>query len=220
MPDFPPEIAPLLEARDEGSRESAWAEFVAEHTGILMAACRTLGGDHDAAMDRYAYVLEHLRRDDFRRLRQFVGDGRCKFTTWLVVIARRLCLDHHRVRFGRVRADSPDVEDQKLRRTRRDLELLVSGHEQLDHIVDQTASDPETNLLTEEQIRILELARDRLNARDRLLLRLRFTDALGAADIARLMGFPSPFHVYRRLNQLLTGLRRTLRRYGIEDPVP
>lgn len=54
-------------------------------------------------MDRYAHVLDKLQVDDFRRLRTFVADGRGKFTTWLTVVVRRICLDHHRQRYGRVR---------------------------------------------------------------------------------------------------------------------
>jgi DNA-directed RNA polymerase specialized sigma24 family protein len=46
-------------------------------------------------MDGYAYVLEALRSDDYRRLRAYAADGRSKFSTWLVVVARRLCLDLH-----------------------------------------------------------------------------------------------------------------------------
>ena len=219
MPDFAPEIASVLAARDEASREVAWERFLAEHTTLLMSACRLLGGDHDATMDRYAYVLDHLRRDDFRRLREFVDDGRCKFTTWLVVIARRLCLDHHRVRFGRLRADSADPEEQHIRRTRRDLALLVSSQDELEELVDQTVTGPEAELLASEELTALALALDQLQARDRLLLRLRFGHSLGAIEIARLMGFPTPFHVYRRLHQLLAILRRTLQRHGIEDSI-
>jgi len=219
VPDFPPEIASLLEARDEGRREAAWARFVSDHTALLMTACRLLGGDHDAVMDRYLYVLDHLRRDDFRRLRQFVGDGRCKFTTWLVVIVRRLCLDQRRVRYGRVPADSPEAEKQDIRRVRRDLALLVSSHDELESLVDQTATDPSADVIAAEQARVLETALDLLETRDRLLLQLRFADALGAAEIARLMAFPSPFHVYRRLNHLFALLRRALHRHGIEDSV-
>jgi RNA polymerase sigma factor (sigma-70 family) len=220
VPDFPPEVTSLLEAPDDATRELAWAQFVSEHTNLLMGACRLLGGDHDAVMDRYAYVLDYLRRDDFRRLRQFVGDGRCKFTTWLVVIARRLSLDHHRGLFGRVRADELEADKQERRRTRHDLAMLVSSHNELDGLADPTGMDPEAKLVAEEQTAGLEAALEELETRDRLLLRLRFSDALAAQEIARVMGFQSPFHVYRRLNQLFDLLRRALRQRGIRGSVP
>lgn len=55
---------------------------------------RRFRGGHDAAMDRYAYMLAQLRCSDFTPLQCHAADGRSAFTTWLVVVARRLCLDH------------------------------------------------------------------------------------------------------------------------------
>ena len=44
-------------------------------------------------MDHYAFMLDRLQEDGFHRLRAFAGDGRGQFTTWLVVVARRLCVE-------------------------------------------------------------------------------------------------------------------------------
>jgi len=44
----------------------------------------------DGAMDAYAYVLERLRERDCARLRTYADGGPARFTTWLVVVARRL----------------------------------------------------------------------------------------------------------------------------------
>jgi hypothetical protein len=52
-------------------------------------------------MDRYAWVLDALRQDRHRRLRAFAAEGRGSFTTWLVAVVRRLCVDEHRHRYGR-----------------------------------------------------------------------------------------------------------------------
>jgi hypothetical protein len=49
---------------------------------------------------------------------------------------------------------------------------------------------------------------------------MRFEDQRSAAEIARAMGFPTPFHVYRRLNKLLGELRATLEARGIDGPAP
>ncbi len=219
MSDYPAELSRLFEAATAHDRDAAWAGFVAQHSKLLLGTCRLIGGNHDAVMDRYAYLLEQLRRDDYRRLRSFIGDGRCKLTTWLVVIARRLCLDHHRACFGRLRSDEVEPRKRLRRQTRRDLALLVSSQDELSDVADQSATDAESQLIASEQLDALEAAIGDLEARDRLLLRLRFSDALGAPEIARVMGFPSPFHVYRQLNRLFESLRRTLRRSGIEDPV-
>jgi DNA-directed RNA polymerase specialized sigma24 family protein len=66
----------------------------------------------------------------------------------------------------------------------------------------------------------LEEALAAVSAPDRLLLRLRFEDDLTAQEIARLLQFPSPFHVYRRLNGVLASLRVALKRRGIESAMP
>jgi hypothetical protein len=49
---------------------------------------------------------------------------------------------------------------------------------------------------------------------------LRFEDGLSAQRISGLMGFPTPFHVYRRLNRVLTDLRKGLEGMGIFEPNP
>src|SRR5204862_509166 len=79
---------------------------------------RSLTTDHDAAMDGYAHVLERLREHDCRRLRGYAPDGRTKFTTWLVVVARRLCLDFHRHRYGRSDDPAPDAAAARAARRR------------------------------------------------------------------------------------------------------
>ena len=76
-------------------------------------------------MDGYAHVLERLREHDCRRLRGYAPDGRTKFTTWLVVVARRLCLDFHRHRYGR--SDDPAPDAAVARAARRRLVNLVAG---------------------------------------------------------------------------------------------
>ena len=63
----------------------------------------------------------------------------------------------------------------------------------------------------------VEAAVDTLPPADRLLLSFRFEDNLSASEIARVMNFPSQFHVYRRLNTVLKHLRERLGEAGIED---
>ncbi|OLC45159.1 MAG: hypothetical protein AUH68_04945 [Gemmatimonadetes bacterium 13_1_40CM_4_69_5] len=119
------ELSRLFEASDARARDSAWADFVAAHSRLLLHVARSLTTDHDAAMDGYAHVLERLREHDCRRLRGYAPDGRTKFTTWLVVVARRLCLDFHRHRYGR--SDDPAPDAAAARAARRRLVNLVAG---------------------------------------------------------------------------------------------
>lgn len=209
----PPELARLLGARDATAREAAWAEFTQIHTRLLLHVARSVGHDHDAAMDGYAYLLEGLREDDYRRLRSYAADGRSKFTTWLVVVARRLCLDHHRQRYGRLRSDGPG--EQLAHVARRRLQDLIAAD--LDLTPEpEPSGDPHQSLETGERHAALEAVLETLVPRDRLLLKLRYEDDLPAREIAGVLGFPTPFHVYRRLNALLVELRAALRRKGLD----
>jgi DNA-directed RNA polymerase specialized sigma24 family protein len=48
------------------------------------------------------------------------------------------------------------------------------------------------------------------------MLTLRFEDGLTALEIARTVGLPTPFHVFRHLNRSFAALRRALSAEGIE----
>ena len=94
---------------------------------------------HDEAMERYSYILEKLREGDFHRLRAFQADGRARFSTWLTVAARRLCLDHHRTRYGRNRPDRDPEEAEPLRVIRRRLADSLSTEVDTDRLPDAGA---------------------------------------------------------------------------------
>ncbi len=178
-----------------------------------------MGRDYDAAMDAYTYLVEQLRRNDFQRLRGYACDGRSKFTTWLVVVARRLCVDHIRQRYGR--AAEPELTSPPARSVRRQLvDLLTDELDPSRMAADASADDPETRLRQDDLRGALEAALTCLEPRDRLLVKLRFDDALPAREIGQIMGFATPFHVYRRLNTLLERLRAALRQRGVEGPEP
>lgn len=209
----PPELTRLFTASDPPTHDAAWAAFVTTHSRLLLHTARSLNHDYDAAMDGYAYVLEALRSDDYRRLRAYAADGRGKFSTWLVVVARRLCLDFHRKRYGRAREVGP--ASRELRVARRRLVDLVGS--ETDPDLSPAGTDPAIELHTRDRAAALEATVRALPARDRFLLALRFEEDLSAREIARLMGFPTPFHVYRHLNAVLTELRQALRQRGIDE---
>jgi RNA polymerase sigma factor (sigma-70 family) len=214
---LPPELAALLSAPDSGMRDAAWEEFISLHSRLLLQAARSLGAQHDPAMDRYTYMLERLRERDFHRLRSYVPDGRTKFTTWLVVVGRRLCLDHYRERYGR--PDNPGVHESAGRGARSVRRQLADDYmERIDpELVSAPAgSSPEAELDSSQRRECLQAAIATLEPGDQLILKLRFEDELSAREIARVIGWPTPFHVYRRLNALLRELRRRLLAGGIE----
>jgi RNA polymerase sigma factor (sigma-70 family) len=204
----------LLEAPAAPDLDARWADFVRVHSRLLLHTARSMASDGDDAMDAYAFILEQLRKDDCHRLRGFADDGRARFTTWLVVVARRLCLDYRRSRYGRRRAETSPEE----RSIRRRLQDLVSANVDADSLPDSEQGSPDGALLREEASRLLNGMLDGLPARDRLLLALRFEDGESAPRIARLLKYPTAFHVYRHLNTLLERLRKQLREKGLEGP--
>ncbi len=216
MVSTPPELSRLIDASSAPDIEACWADFVQAHSRLLLHTARSVAADADDAMDAYAFMLEQLRKDDCRRLRGFTDDGRARFTTWLVVVARRLCLDYRRSVYGR-RTNEGSPEE---RSTRRRLQDLVSANLDTDSIPDSQQGPPDGSLLREEASRLLNGALDGLPSRDRLLLTLRFEDGESAPRIAQLMGYPTAFHVYRHLNVLLERLRNQLREKGLEGPSP
>ena len=222
MPVQPPAaLGRLLAASDPAVREDCWAEFVAMHSRLLLHVARSCGGQHDAAMDRYAFVLEQLQQDDYRRLRGYVADGRSEFSTWLVVVAQRLCLDHQRSRYGRFRPGEKDATGPaENRAARRRLVDLIGAEVDLASLADPGGGNAEASVRQTDVHQALESALARLDGRDRLLVKLRFEDDLPMPEVAANLGFPTRFHAYRRLKDVLATLRRALEDRGIGEAAP
>lgn len=218
---LPVALGQLFDASDPAAREAGWEAFIGSHTKLLLHVARSFGGDQDAVMDRYTYLLEQLRRDDFRRLRSYAATERSEFSTWLVVVAQRIYLDHHRQRYGRVRAQATEspVPDEE-RNARRRLVDLISAELDLGTIVDPNGLPADEALRAGELHRILVAALNTLMPADRLLIKLRFEDDLSMPEVARTLEFPTRFHAYRRLTQALAELRLALQRHGVRDAAP
>ena len=172
--------------------------------------------DGDSAMDAYAYVLEQLHENNCRRLRAFSPDGPARFTTWLVVVARRLCLDYRRSRYGRQKTDVEPIE----RDTRRRLEDLIGADIDPASMPDTNPRTVEADLMSAELKAGLAHVLEALPARERLLLAMRFEDGQSVPRIAQQLGYLTPFHAYRHLNAVLDRLREQLRDKGIDGPGP
>jgi len=205
----------LLAATDDEARARAWEDFLREYNDALMFAARSLGGEHDAVMDRYLFALNALRRDDCRRLRGYVENGRGKFTTWLIVVVRRLCLDEYRHRYGRPQGDAAATADR--RRERRNLTDLVGNELDLGRLEASPLEAPDAAVERAELTATLTQALDSLDASDRLILRLRLEDGVSVPEIARLLRTGSPFQLYRRIARILAAVRARLESAGIHD---
>lgn len=216
----PSELLRLLSAGDPASKDQAWDAFIETHHRLLLSTARRFGGgDDDDVMDRYAYVLEQLRCGDFKRLRAYATDGRGKFSTWLVVVARRLSLDHRRHKYGRPRGE-PDGYAAVERTLRRRLVDFIAEDLDSGSMSFSDGSNPEVAVRAAELRDALNEALSGLPARDRLLLGFRYQEGLTGREIARLMDFPSAFHVYRRLNRVQGSLRTWLEERGVDGSTP
>lgn len=212
---LPEPVARLLRADTPDAEADAWAGFLAEYSRLILSAARSAARDADDVMDNYTYVLDRLRADRSARLRFYVGDGRARFTTWLVVVARRLAVDRYRARYGRSDGDRSTAT----RETRRQLNDLLGDAIDIDALPARTSA-PDVAIRRQELRQALDDALARLDGRDRLLLALRFEEDLPASRIARTMAFPTQFHVYRRLNHVLAELRGSLVARGFGDSAP
>jgi RNA polymerase sigma factor (sigma-70 family) len=209
---LPPVVAALLAAVDPGAKDAAWGPFAEVYTPLLLHTAYRFGHTYDGAMDRYSYLLEHLYHNDFRRLRAFAATGPGRFSTWLVVVARRALLDYHRQRYGRSRPTSEEDRAQTRASStmRRNLAELVGEDVLLAVIGDGSTLDPEAATYAAERTEAVHIAVSSLEPGDQLLLRLRFAKELPAREIADIMGLPSQFHVYRRIRAVLATLGRLI----------
>jgi RNA polymerase sigma factor (sigma-70 family) len=156
-----------LRSRQPGE---AWAAFLERYSPLLISVIRRFERDEDGVEDCYIFVCEQLSRDGFRRLLRYHDDGLARFSTWLCVVTRNLCLDWHRHEFGRQRvfesiAGLPPLEQEIFRALF--VDLLPRGQALL-------SLGPRFPGLTVEQVnegvRRVEQA---LNSRQRWLLEAR-----------------------------------------------
>ncbi len=213
----PQTLSNLLHAQDPASRERAWAAFMREYSRLIHLAARKSARAYDDVMDRYTFVLEALQEEDLKRLRAFDPNGRSKFTTWLVVVSSRLCVDFHRRTYGRFASDDGTGLEASQRRRLVD---LVGEEIDLSRLPDARSEAPDLEIRQKELRSELEEALGSLGNEERLLLRLRFEDQHSAKDIAQMLGLSSEFVAYRRLKSTLEKLRKDLEQRGVHEPRP
>ncbi len=207
----------LLNAATPAEKTRAWKKLLERHSNLLLHTARHMAEDQDAAMDRYAFILEQLRADNYRRLRAYQDDGRTRFTTWLVVVARRLCVDYSRSKYGRPhRTEAQQAKDSAVVRKR--LTELVAAEINPGQLME--AANPESLYLLAEWREQIRLALESLNPTDRLILSLRYEEGASALEIKRVMGFRSTFFVYRRIRLLIEEIRERLTRLGVDREPP
>jgi RNA polymerase sigma factor (sigma-70 family) len=95
------EITHLLQRLASQEPQEAWGEFLTVSSPLIHQVIQAFEREPDLAGDCFLFVCENLCQDGFRRLRRFKAGGSARFSTWLRVVVRNLCLDWHRKEFGR-----------------------------------------------------------------------------------------------------------------------
>ncbi|MHB8654057.1 MAG: RNA polymerase sigma factor [Terriglobia bacterium] len=98
-----PQIARIIEQLGTHAFQQAWTEFLEAYSPLILHTVKLFERDADPVADCFLFVCERLSEKNFRRLRSFKLDGAARFSTWLRVVLRNLCLDWHRKEFGRHR---------------------------------------------------------------------------------------------------------------------
>ena len=213
---LPDSLLKLLHAQEGEEREGAWEAFLGQFSRLVFLAARKSSSGYDDVMDRYTFILESLRADEFRRLRRFKAKGRSTFNTWFVVISSRLCVDYHRRRYGRFsgqRCDNPGAQ------ARRRLVDLLGEEIEMATLQDVSNPAPDRQVQEEEVRAALKETLLELSNEERLLIRLRFEDQQPVREVARVLGWSSEFTARRRLKAVLKKLRGGLETRGIRGPV-
>lgn len=96
-------VTGLFDRLDSGRADSAWSEFLALYSPLVMHVIRRHGLDGDSASECFIHVCAELSSDGFRRLRRFRPDGPARFKTWLMAVVANLTVDWRRKEHGRPR---------------------------------------------------------------------------------------------------------------------
>ena len=213
---LPPTLTRLLEAADANVRDAAWRAFVHTHSRLLLHTTRSIAREHDGAMDAYLHILDRLRENDHHRLRAYAVVRRSTFSTWLVVVARRLTYDFFRQRYGRVRGAKDEEGTEEQRDARRRLVDLAATAIDLTIVPDHSAA-PDYALRSKQLLDVLAAACQSLKPDERLLLRLRFEDNLSLRATAVELQLPTLFHAKRKEEKVLAHLRKWLTDRGVDN---
>lgn len=86
--------------------ETAWRDFLDRYSKLILKVIWQFEHDRDEVMEKYLHVCEKLIQNDFDILRKFTPNERDnppKFTTWLSIVVKNLCIEKHRKETGRKR---------------------------------------------------------------------------------------------------------------------
>ena len=176
------QIARILRSLRSKEAHGAWAEFLEQHSPIILQVIRLFESDDDHVADCFLFVCERLSQKRFRRLRRFDLAGCASFSTWLRAVVRHLCLDWHRKEFGRSRVLQSIARLEKF-----DREVFRCRFLQ-ELSLEETASALQPQFTSITPVRVAE-TEDRLQSslspRQLWLLRIRRRRPVQSIDVGR-----------------------------------
>jgi RNA polymerase sigma-70 factor (ECF subfamily) len=152
---------------------AAWREFVVGYERLVFARVADAAREARAELDRAALddlcaaVFAQLVARDYAALRQFAG--RSRLSTWLAVVARRVCLRAPRRERVQGLAESRAAE-----------EMTVEGG----------GDDPLAEMVLREDRDRLAAGWSQLNPRQRAVAELYYHDGLSYREIGDRLGMP------------------------------
>ena len=95
-------VADILNRLSSLDAGPAWVEFLDRYAQLIMNTANQFEYRSDRVDECFTFVCEQLNDNGFRRLLNFNTHGAAKFQTWLGTVVFNLCVDWHRIEFGRV----------------------------------------------------------------------------------------------------------------------
>ena len=160
-----------LVAQAQGRNLQAFEELVRRHTQLIYRTLIAILGDTDDAQD----AMQDTLLSAFKHIGGF--QGRSKFSTWLVSIARNAALQGLR---GRRNMESLDQNDSQEDRDFRPRQIAA------------WQENPEQNHSKSEIRELVERGLLQLPAKYRIIVMLRDIEQLSADDVARQLGLTVP----------------------------
>jgi RNA polymerase sigma-70 factor, ECF subfamily len=160
-----------LVAQAQGGRLEAFEELVRRHGQVIHRALIAILGDASEAQD----AMQDTLLSAFKHISGF--EGRSKFSTWLVSIARNAALQRLRSRRSTESLDQSDTSEDRDFRPRQ----IAAWQE-----------NPEQSHSKTEIRRLVEEGLLRLPAKYRVIVMLRDMEQLSTDDVARQLGLSVP----------------------------
>jgi len=167
--------------------KSAWDAFVDQYSKLIYSVVYKTFQMYayeiqtDLAEDLHQEVFLSLLKGDFSKLKRFSWKSNCSLATWLRIVTRNIVIDHIRKQAReRAKVVSEHVQPGP--------EYGEEAHPSLFNTLPDTGPSPDSELLSQELIKLLKENIRGLPEQDRKLLELIYYEEWAPDDVARLLG--------------------------------